>query len=152
MVGLRLVWVMEKMIRLVYVSQAPRPFSRQELETLSGRSAEKNKTIGVTGMLLYSAGTFVQCIEGPTHAITELFARIESDARHTRVMQIACTPIKRRLFGHWWMGLLNLEEDAPRLTRDRLAVMVREAREGNEINVVKLLKLFRDALPSPAAT
>ena len=48
------------MLSLVYVSSALREFSKSELVELLEKSRKKNTRLGLTGMLLYKEGNFIQ--------------------------------------------------------------------------------------------
>jgi Sensors of blue-light using FAD. len=48
------------MFFLVYVSSATRPFSREDLRVLLETCRKNNAELGVTGMLLYKDGNFMQ--------------------------------------------------------------------------------------------
>jgi hypothetical protein len=52
------------MIYLVYVSSAVKPFLSSELVDLLSKSHVYNTEVGITGMLLYKDGNFMQTIEG----------------------------------------------------------------------------------------
>jgi hypothetical protein len=49
---------------LVYVSSATKPFSPDELSELLAQARVDNAALGITGMLLYSNGNFMQVLEG----------------------------------------------------------------------------------------
>lgn len=55
-------------------------------------------------MLLYSDGRFVQALEGPEDAVRALYARIQRDPRHARVLTVRAGPGPRRYFADWSMG------------------------------------------------
>jgi len=97
-------------IRILYTSRCTRPFSEPEIEELARASAERNLAAGISGILVYSGGRFLQVLEGEADAVESLFARIERDDRHTDVVAIYKEPIEERLFGEWSMRLCNLDE------------------------------------------
>ena len=66
-------------------------------------SRRNNARDGVTGGLLYSAGSFAQVLEGPLPAITQAFERIQSDERHSDVTVVQFGPAPSRAFGEWSM-------------------------------------------------
>jgi hypothetical protein len=45
---------------LIYSSTATRPLSQQELQDLHAKVQRNNAAYGITGMLLYANGSFVQ--------------------------------------------------------------------------------------------
>jgi hypothetical protein len=97
------------MIHLIYTSTERQAFSAADLKKLLIRSRTRNATTGVTGMLLYDGGIFVQAIEGDEAAIAATFTRIEKDPRHIdlQVLHRAATLGRRRLFGDWAMGFAD---------------------------------------------
>ncbi|HPB31711.1 MAG TPA: BLUF domain-containing protein, partial [Candidatus Sumerlaeota bacterium] len=52
------------LIHLIYCSAAARPFSHKALTDLLGIARIHNARYGLTGMLLYSDGSFFQVLEG----------------------------------------------------------------------------------------
>ncbi len=62
----------------------------------------------VTGILLYSEGSFFQVLEGEPETIDNLFAGISRDERHQQVTVIIREPISRRAFGDWTMGYTDI--------------------------------------------
>ena len=89
---------------LVYVSTAHGTLTAGQLETILDHSRRNNERDGITGMLLYADGSFIQAIEGPEAAIDGLFARLLEDRRHEGVTVVARYPIARRQFPDWSMG------------------------------------------------
>ncbi|MEO0475634.1 MAG: BLUF domain-containing protein, partial [Planctomycetota bacterium] len=49
---------------LLYISEAVRAFTRAELNAIRETSARNNAKRGVSGVLFYSRGHFVQLLEG----------------------------------------------------------------------------------------
>lgn len=93
---------------IVYVSTAVRALYEDELIDLLTTARERNHRENITGLLLYSNGRFIQCIEGPEAPLKELFADIRTDARHTNVTELVNEPIDERDFGSWTMGYIPL--------------------------------------------
>jgi len=93
------------------VSTALRPFSTEELSTLLERSRKRNGQAGITGMLLYKDGCFMQAFEGPKGEVQRLHAQIEGDPRHRNLIVLLDGPIPRREFSHWTMGFKELDGD-----------------------------------------
>jgi hypothetical protein len=74
------------------------------------QSREKNTRLGLTGMLLYKDGNFIQALEGPDDAVEALYRSIERDPRHHGVLRLTRQPIQDREFAAWSMGFQNLDE------------------------------------------
>jgi len=91
-------------ISMAYLSSASFPYSDDDLATLLMNSRANNGRAGVTGMLLYRDGQFMQVLEGPEEAVRERFSRISADPRHRDVHKLMETAITERQFPEWTMG------------------------------------------------
>lgn len=75
------------------------------------RARERNREYGVTGLLLYCEGNFMQYIEGGQDAITAIFGIILADALHRDVTTLVDEPVMRREFEGWSMAYAPAHED-----------------------------------------
>ena len=98
------------MFYLIYVSSAVKLMSDDELIALLEQSREKNLDLGVTGMLLYKSGNFMQMLEGEKDTVLGLYETIRRDDRHRNVINIIGDAIKHRNFEHWSMGFYNMDK------------------------------------------
>ncbi|WP_413666535.1 BLUF domain-containing protein [Mucilaginibacter sp. Mucisp86] len=71
---------------LVYVSTAKKLMSDDELLDLLQTARIKNAKYNVTGMLLYSEGTFIQALEGEKEDLYTIYKAIELDFRHRNII------------------------------------------------------------------
>lgn len=138
---------------IVYTSAALR--AAPDLEDILEVSQRNNAENGLTGILLFAEGNFIQALEGPKEALDATYARIVADPRHRQIIDLFRAPLSARNFPDWSMGCHKLT--TPRapggafdLTRDSLEALRREGR-GEE--VFRLLKSFykvayRDAIAS----
>lgn len=96
------------MYQLVYRSMANREFSFDDLKKLLVRARMRNKVLGVTGMLVFHDGSFLQALEGEKRAVNEIFGRILNDARHRdlTILHQGAGP-DARVFGDWSMGFAD---------------------------------------------
>lgn len=92
------------MIRLTYLSRSVQPFSADDLLTLLTVCHRNNTARGLTGMLLYGNGTFLQCIEGEEAAVDRLMQTLAADPRHTDIRTVRREIIDSRLYSDWSMG------------------------------------------------
>lgn len=130
----------------VYVSAAQALFDDQQLSALLTQSRRDNRARGITGMLLYVDGNFMQALEGE-HAIVEaLLQKISRDPRHKRIVTLYHAPIPERNFPDWSMGLVRLI-DLPPQDRDGCVSLVASsltgAAPGAGAIVLRLLNSFR---------
>ncbi len=99
--------------RLSYVSRFSRPLTRDEITRLTNESEERNRELGVTGMLLSSGGIFYQVLEGPADEVDRLFQKIAADPRHKDVLVLASQEqVEDRQFPSWAMKKVDLDEAA----------------------------------------
>jgi hypothetical protein len=94
------------MLQIIYTSVAVAPFSELELTRLLMLARANNTRLGVSGMLLYDDGSFLQAIEGEAPVLEALFQRISGDPRHGRVAMLLRREIDARHFGDWSMGFV----------------------------------------------
>lgn len=98
------------MISLTYLSTAKAPFSDNELAELLENSRARNHAAGLTGMLLYAGGHFIQTLEGPEEVVDAVFGRIERDQRHRNIIVALREEIATRVFPDWSMGFENVAD------------------------------------------
>ena len=106
----------DKIFYLVYVSSAVRLFSTPELLAILGKFKRNNELLGITGMLLYKDGNFIQALEGLEKNVRDLFAKVSCDRRHRGVLILAEGFRDERQFSDWSMGFRNLDEADARTT------------------------------------
>jgi hypothetical protein len=96
------------LVRLLYVSRAVPAVDHEELLAILRKSKANNPALGITGVLCFSEGTFLQVLEGGRSAVNRLYNRIAADARHTQVELLASEEIGERRFAGWSMGQVNM--------------------------------------------
>ena len=95
------------LVRLLYVSRAV-DTSPEAIEAILTQSRQHNPASGITGVLCYGGGIFLQAIEGGRSAVSDLYGHIQRDPRHKDVELLAFEEITERRFGGWTMGQVNL--------------------------------------------
>ena len=93
--------------QVIYSSAAVAPFSEAELTELLAKARINNGRLGVTGMLLYHEGSFLQALEGDERVLDDLFTKIGKDKRHHRVVTLLRRGVDERLFNQWQMGFAS---------------------------------------------
>ncbi len=101
------------LVRLVYASRAVAAVDQEELQAILRQSKQNNPKDGVTGLLCYSDGIFIQALEGGREVVNRVYNRIASDARHTQVELLCYDEIGERRFAGWSMGQVNLQRLNP---------------------------------------
>jgi len=97
---------------VIYTSAETRPLSSQDIDALLSQSQTNNAETGITGMLLYRHGQFIQYLEGPESEVLHMYESIRNDPRHHQVMTINEGRLYRRLFGDWSMNLMAYDGGA----------------------------------------
>ena len=92
----------------MYVSYAAHPLTDADLNTLLENSRLNNQERGITGMLMYIDGKFIQVLEGKKADINEMYDVILSDPRHKKVSKIIEGRSVRRNFEDWTMGFKSM--------------------------------------------
>jgi hypothetical protein len=95
------------LVRLLYASRAV-DSSAEAIENILAKSRQYNPTTGITGILCYGGGIFLQAIEGGRMAVSELYGHIQRDQRHKDLVLLHYEEISERRFGGWTMGQVNL--------------------------------------------
>ena len=96
------------LVRLMYASRAAASVNQDELVAILKKSKVNNPGIGVTGVLCFSSGIFLQVLEGGRNAVSKLYNHIASDPRHHDVVLLSYEEIGERSFAGWSMGQVNL--------------------------------------------
>lgn len=94
---------------LVYISRAVAPMGAQDLLDLLRVSRANNARDGLSGLLLYRDGRFMQALEGPRAAVLDLYARVARDPRHAEVTTLIKFRTPDRAFDGWTMGFANVD-------------------------------------------
>jgi Sensors of blue-light using FAD len=97
------------LVRLLYASRAV-DTKPESIETILAQSRQFNPASGITGILCYGGGIFLQAIEGGRNAVSDLYGHIQKDVRHKDVVLLHYEEITERRFGGWTMGQVNMEK------------------------------------------
>jgi hypothetical protein len=103
------------LVRLMYASRAVPALDQEELIAILKRSKANNPGHGVTGVLCFSEGIFLQVLEGGRKGVNKLYNRITTDSRHTDVELLSYEEITERRFAGWSMGQVNMSRLNPAL-------------------------------------
>lgn len=132
--------------QLVYISQAVRKMSSEELASIHKIAKANNELIDVTGSLFYNGGWFLQVLEGPVATLATLYKKIELDPRHKNSRILYNEPASFRTFPRWTMNMTNLD-DRQADKYDELVEVMEAAQANRKIGsaspAVALLKIFK---------
>lgn len=137
----------DKIFQLVYISAANKEFSEQELQELLEKARVNNESIGVSGMLLFHQGSFIQALEGPQSTVENLYNKIGEDKRHTETRVLFRGDLKERSFDSWSMGFYRSSQSSSENLEgfhQFLKSGFRNDNEGDSSAARKALLQFRD--------
>lgn len=130
--------------QLIYGSSEASPFDEDALLELLRRARANNSALGVTGMLLYAEGSFLQVLEGETAVVQGLFEKIARDPRHGGTRVLLKSLVEERTFGDWSMGFQRIRSLAD-LPEGLSLFLQRGARDDEEEDAaLRALSAFRD--------
>jgi hypothetical protein len=93
---------------MIYVSLSVNPDSGSPTDSILASSREHNLSNGITGILCYGGGIYLQALEGGRNQVNALYHQIANDERHRDVVILLYEEITERRFGGWTMGQVNL--------------------------------------------
>ncbi len=98
--------------QLVYISAAKHEFSEEELQDLLVKARDNNQKLGISGMLLFHQGSFIQALEGPKKDVESLYEKIGEDQRHTETKVLFRGDLDERDFDGWSMGFYRSNQSS----------------------------------------
>ena len=89
---------------IAYVSAASWSLLDEHVERILAEARRLNTLNGITGVLLYCDGNFMQYLEGDEDAVRETFARIRASQSHYQINELMNQAIHEREFADWALG------------------------------------------------
>ena len=103
------------LVRLLYASNPAKQLDNGIVDSILETSRKNNPARGITGLLCFGEGLFMQVLEGGRDEVCELYNAIVRDARHANVRLLSYEEIPERRFGSWTMGQVNIAKVNPAL-------------------------------------
>lgn len=137
------------MYHLTYFSTASMRFSEKDIEKLLKVANENNKKLGITGILLFIEGSFLQVLEGNKNDVLNLFQTIKQDDRHHDILTVFKGEKNDRNFEKWSMGFkdISLVECKKRTDFENLSDedFINTILKKNHPKIANTLKIFYSA-------
>lgn len=97
---------------VMYMSDYDRPISclESDLSTILSTSVMHNYNKGITGILFFDNGKFIQILEGDAQNLMPLIKGIRQDSRHKNFKLLLNEPIEKREIHNWSMKAFDLSE------------------------------------------
>jgi len=135
------------MHQLLYVSSTPRDIAPATIDDILTVSRANNARLGVTGLLIYIDGGFLQILEGDERSLRELYMRICTDRRHSETRLLLDREVAARAFSGWSMGFerpsLDDPESAGMFGVTREAILGRLSPQAGRVIAVMLETFYR---------
>ncbi len=135
----------ETLLHILYTSSSDGLMREPDVAAILEQSRRNNAAVGITGLLVYCDGSFIQALEGPADVVEATMQRIEADPRHRDVTRIVTYETSARDFPDWTMAYASPDRTEMQarldLLRDRKALRQR-ADEGGVIG--RLIGSFLD--------
>jgi hypothetical protein len=90
---------------LAYRSRANVPMDEAALDLILSLAQKRNRAEGVTGVLVYDKGCFLQWLEGPPQALARVWSSISRDPRHGEIEVLRQGALPERFFDNWDLRL-----------------------------------------------
>lgn len=103
---------------VIYRSRAVQRPADIDLFYLLAQARSRNKSLGLSGLLLYDRGFFFQWLEGGDAELGQVWNSIRRDPRHTDVEVLADQGIPVRLFSDWTMGFAHRDRSHEHVVDD----------------------------------
>ena len=79
-----------------------------DLQAIVSAAKRNNPKLGITGVLFYHNGKFIQVIEGEEPGLRHLMTLLHQDTRHRNITVLIDEPVEKRGFADWNMDSFNL--------------------------------------------
>jgi hypothetical protein len=94
----------EDLRNILYCSHATAQMTEGELARILSKAQINNADQGITGLLVYGGGMFLQWLEGPRDKVEALMDKLSTDPRHEAIVRLQVLDgLKERLYPTWAM-------------------------------------------------
>jgi len=113
------------LVEILYCSVSVAPhLSNVDLDHILVSARRRNLEEGITGMLLYYRGEFVQILEGRKKSVENVYEKfICPDPRHTSLNKVLENAIPYRSFSEWSMGFVGAPEIESRMPSSVIGIL-----------------------------
>ncbi|AHZ86827.1 BLUF domain-containing protein [Bdellovibrio bacteriovorus] len=95
---------MSEIFHLVYFSKAAEDLSYTDIREILEVSRRNNARLGITGLLIFRDGFFLQLLEGEQASVHKILGAIREDDRNYSVKVLIEASGQERLFAEWSMA------------------------------------------------
>lgn len=95
---------------MVYISLESRRLTRADIHDILHSSRQGNQARGITGVLMFYDGLFLQVLEGEDEVVDGLISQLRADSRHQDIRILLDETITQRHFPDWSMALVDMAD------------------------------------------
>ena len=139
------------MKRLRYISRATEGLTKEDIQNIAERSAQKNKEKGLTGFLVHFSGLFFQILEGEDSIIDRLyFDKIIKDPRHYDILCLGVEHVDSySKFKDWSMKLIDIDDNIeviPSVLQEVLLTLFKSQQILSQYTQPSVLNIFKSGI------
>ena len=98
------------MFELTYESKAIDKLTSADIEEILHEARSFNDSHDLTGCLVFYNRKFIQILEGEYQTVQQIYAKIKTDRRHTKVRVVSEDSIEKRTFPNWGMAYYPIDD------------------------------------------
>ena len=91
-----------------------------DIELMLMKAKRKNKRLKITGCIVYADNKFIQLIQGPKDAITDLYKEIKADKRHFKIITLLEQSTEQKIWSDWSMAMLDFSGNVKQVMNSRI--------------------------------
>lgn len=137
------------MKQLFYISSTSLSFKgKEDIENILNKASSYNNLNGLSGILLYHSGLFLQLLEGEAAEVDQLFSKIFKDPRHNNLTVLFDIEGKERLFTQWNMAYKEVNELDIKMVNQVLSWtrLIQNSPEIDNELILKMLGQFKERI------
>lgn len=139
---------MSEIFHLVYLSKAAEDISYSDIMNILEVSRRNNIREGITGVLIFRDGYFLQLLEGNQAAVHKILNAIRQDDRNYSLRVLIESLSERRIFKDWSMAFCDADITTGS-TQHLIELFDLVLASGTDKNhlILPILKKFQDSSP-----
>ncbi|MBB6124229.1 BLUF domain-containing protein [Sphingobium subterraneum] len=137
---------------ILYVSRSliPQAIADGEVNSMVSSARVRNRSLNITGALIYTGVRFAQLLEGPSTSVDQVMASIEKDIRHERIVILPVFQKSVRRFSTWALAYAGPSLYVDRHIKRHFQNLPEEERVEECERLVELMWALSQSIPVPS--
>jgi hypothetical protein len=127
---------------LCYVSSAKSSLTDLDIDHLFRVNKRNNTEYGISGILVYNYGNFLQILEGDKQKIYFLFEKISQDSRHNNIIKLIDASTDEHIFEGYDSGFVIVENSKKLNQLKKYLDWVKEAELNTVDKIINIVENF----------